>query len=306
MSQFYRKQTPDIDDVVMFHVVDKNEFGYQGTLPEYQDMEAVADFSELFRKRLDKKHIFNINQNVPLLVKNIDKTTGMVELSKKRLDLGVIQFMNHKFENCCYVNKLVNEIFAIYQFQVKNPTLTLNQFMDYLVWKHYDVIDESDHNATQGIQPMYENMFSNVLKDVVHYDILSDFLEKNQAIDITKHMYPRISRTNMVLETTVELLVTQENGCDIIRDLFSGFDSLLDTGYTVTVISESPPKYVIRIEGPSEEIGSENMSIIKQQMMTKFSSLDGYNKLQFIGQTFAKTTNWDIHLLSQQDLQNLN
>ena len=100
INYFYNKKFPDIDEIVLVKVVKSDiNVGYYVELLEYNNIPAFINISEVSKRRVKslRKIICN-NKIIPLIVINIDKENGYIDLSKKSLYEGDLEKFYNGYE----------------------------------------------------------------------------------------------------------------------------------------------------------------------------------------------------------------
>jgi len=84
--RFYKKELPDVDEVVMCQVQQIAEMGAYVKLLEYDGAEGMILLSELSRRRIRSiQKLIRVGRNEVVVVLRVDKEKGYIDLSKRRV-----------------------------------------------------------------------------------------------------------------------------------------------------------------------------------------------------------------------------
>jgi len=266
IKRYYRKEYPDIEDIVVVKITGNDEYGYSGDLIEYQNIKGFLLLSEIFKGRHVQKNIFKIGDIIAALVLNYNEKDKLAELSKKKLKNDEIEeaMNNHKIRN--NINKIINEIYVLHNnFYGGQNSIEIEQIMD-AIWDHYENEDEAPEKIYDNILSEPQLVLSNTLFEM-------DFIDST-LINIKN----RTIKNDVVLAIRINLVMMEDNAVEKIKTLLC-YDSTMFAnmkGYNVKIQVSSSPLYKITCSGPSYDQCVQILKSITQRIKDNAKQMNCY------------------------------
>ena len=302
--RFYKNEYPTVNDIVMVKVVDKNEYGYNVILLEYNNIPAFINLTELIKRRIKKKNVIKIDEVLPLYVIHVDENKKHINLSKNKLSLeDALQFSNnYKFR--LNLNKLGLEIYNLHKLYDLSSTLTPEDIMENTIWRtidnYYNDNNDNNDNNYNNQDVNYEKIYNYILRnlDILNTDILPiDFIEK-----VTENIKTRIIKKNMISETEIKLLVMSKEGVYAIKNLLDiKLEDKYINDFNVDIVTYGSSSYKIILYGTCDELAQE---IVDNILMNIKNNSQKYKSIFSIvsNNKIIKESDMDIKFLSTYDL----
>lgn len=295
INRFYKNEFPTNDDLVIVRVINENDYGYNVTLLEYNNIEGLLASSELVKKKYVKKHLLKIGDVLPLIVLKVDENKSTVDLSKKRVtDNDKIKMMS-KYKTCININRLLNECYIMhlkYCNENSNASVhSIENFMDSTIWKFYDDTDNK-----------YDLVYKNILENPKI--ILPEELFENEfVVKANNNIARRITKKNTIIENELSLMILEEGATSKIKEIFDTKNEISNDNYKIDIVMVSPPNYKIRIEGNCNNEANKILGILKQKIIDKtnqYSSIIKFGELKTISELA-----YEIKFLGDVDLDRI-
>ncbi|AYV76958.1 MAG: translation initiation factor eIF-2 alpha subunit [Barrevirus sp.] len=307
VKRFFKNDLPLANELVMVKVVrEEEEFGYYCDLLEYESLEGFLPLSELVKTKYAKKHILKPNQVLPMCINKVEKSTRIVNLTKKRVTNEESDAKKETFRICSDINRLINECFIMYQNSYPSikkeegeegeggegekelPTgLDIDSFMDQTVWPLYE---------------LYENDFLKIYQYILinPKSILPLTIFRN-PINILANITNRISFTNSVITLDLKLTVYSEDPINKIKNILDLKELLEENAnYKIRSLCLTSPLYRIRIEGDTDNFDTI-IDQIKEHIENKVKNNNKINLL-FLETKVEKKPDYKIKYLTDYTL----
>jgi len=222
--RMYKKEYPDIGDLVMCVINDINSINIQVSLLEYNNKQAMMLISNLSNKRIRSiSKLLYIGKKDVLQVINVNKEKDYIDLSKKSIQKEEIYKYKKQYKKDKTVHNIVKHV------AITNK-LPLEELLNKLNWPSY-------------------NMFKNLV-DNNEYN--NDELTPNIKNDLLKIIKYRFTEHIIKLQVDIELTCFNIRGIDAIKEaLKAGIN--LDKSINIRLISS--PLYSVTIETTNKEDG---------------------------------------------------
>ncbi|ARF11761.1 translation initiation factor eIF-2 alpha subunit [Klosneuvirus KNV1] len=293
IKRYYRKDFPEPEDIVMAQVVNKNEYGYNVSLLEYDNLTGFISLADLMNgKYLQKKYMLKDNEILSLAVKEADVAKKIVLLSRKNISEEEVSNTALRYKMCTCINRLMNEIYTMYlkfsDIHSSDIIHSINNVMDDTIWRLYT--EDSDYGY------IYMKILENP-KILLPSELFTDeFIEK-----ALKNINNRIIKQNMILELGITLLILEEDALNKIKDVLTFNIDEKDVRITTCVMS--PPTYKVKIECSDKGKGYRILEDIKNSIQEK--SKKYASKVKFDDSTLSSDISYDIKFLADYDLKRL-
>jgi len=293
IKRYYRKDFPEPEDIVMAQVVNKNEYGYNVSLLEYDNLTGFISLADLMNgKYLQKKYMLKDNEILSLAVKEADVAKKIVLLSRKNISEEEVSNTALRYKMCTCINRLMNEIYTMYlkfsDIHSSDIIHSINNVMDDTIWRLYT--EDSDYGY------IYMKILENP-KILLPSELFTDeFIEK-----ALKNINNRIIKQNMILELGITLLILEEDALNKIKDVLTFNIDEKDVRITTCVML--PPTYKVKIECSDKGKGYRILEDIKNSIQEK--SKKYASKVKFDDSTLSSDISYDIKFLADYDLKRL-
>lgn len=291
IKRFYKNELPNINDTVMVKISKEDEYGYYGSLLEYNNLEGFLSLSEIVKGKYIKKHLLKENQILPLVVIKVNNNK-QIDLSKKRSEKETEKYVLLKYKFCNNINKFMNECYVMYlkycDISSSDIIYSINDIMNETIWKLYE------ENLDYAI--ILRNILEDpklVLRETIFPD---DFI--NRMMD---NLNNRITKKNLVLEMNLTVLMFEENAILKIKEILD--QDLVSKECKVNVLIMSPPLYKIRIEESDKNNAFEKMEKIKNDI--KIKSQKYSCDLNFEEIKLMSDSSYEIKFLGDFDLEKI-
>ncbi|XP_071732535.1 eukaryotic translation initiation factor 2 subunit alpha homolog [Rutidosis leptorrhynchoides] len=129
--RMYEAKFPDVDMVVMVQVKSIGEMYAYVALLEYNDIEGMIQFSELSRLHIRSiNSLIKVGRMEPMMVLQVDKQKGYVNLSKRRVSEEDIQICKDRYNNSKHVHSIMRNV-------AKTMELDLEDLYIHVGWPLY-------------------------------------------------------------------------------------------------------------------------------------------------------------------------
>lgn len=295
IKRFYKRDFPEIDDIVIIKITKEDEYGYFCELLEYESIEGFLPLSELVKGRYVKKHLLKINDTLPLIIIKADKNKKTVDLSKKKINEIEQNDVMIKYKTCLNINRLVNEFYVMYlkycNITESDIMHSINDIMNSTIWQYYEVNEEPDYTI------IYNNILENP-KLILKNDLFEEkFIDK--ALNNVKN---RLLKKNMLLENEFHLLVNEDEAKEKIKEILN-INFPEETDYKLKILIIAPPNYKIKLEGPCKNEGNKILNNIKKNIIEKANKYA--SSIKFEEPKLLYDSTYEIKYLADFDLQRL-
>ncbi len=244
--RYYRECLPEIDSLIMVQVGSRSDYGFSVYLLEYNNQEGFLADTDLYQTRR-KKSTVKEGQCIPVMVVRINSDTNIVDVTNRRLHMDEVNTFKDDFLQRSRIYRFGCELIKLYHrfcdyHQIENDK-EAEEIMD-IMWRQYDI---HDHHSPKVLHTTYNSPDSLFEDDILPPEFVSD---------IIANINTRIIRHPASLDAEVEILVTDEDGLFVLRDILSIDEP---DGYNLKVYIQSPPVYSIKLEGPSEADGTQHL-----------------------------------------------
>jgi len=295
VKRYYKKDFPEMEDLIMAKVIEKTEYGYNVELLEYDNLNGFISLADLMNgKYLQKKYMLKENEIVPLIVKEANAAKKIVALSRKNISEEEVTNTALRYKTCTCINRLMNEFYTMYlkfsDIHSSEIIHSINEVMDDTVWKLYSDTNDEDYGF------IYMKILENPNILLPNELFTDEFIEK-----ALKNINNRIIKQNMILELGITLLVLEEDALNKIKDILTF--NIDDKDVIITTCVMSPPTYKVKIECPDKGKGYRVLEDIKNSILEK--SKKYATKVKFDDSTLASDITYDIKFLADFDLKRL-
>jgi len=295
IKRFYRKEFPEMDDIVIVRIVKQSDYGYNVSLLEYEDLEGFLALSELTKhKTLKRSQMLKSDEILPLIVKEANVAKKMVELSRRNIKDDEVSDTMIRYKTCTCINRLMNECYTMYlkycDISSSDMIHGINDVMDNTIWKLYEETEDMDYNM----------IYMKVLgcpEVLLPGDLFTqEFIDK-----ALKNINKRINKTNMILEMDINLSIMEEDALNKIKDILN--INLEEPNLSIKVFIVSPPLYRVRIESPDKKKGYDALENVKKTILEKINKWS--SMLKFDDAYISRDSSYDIKFLPDFDLKRL-
>lgn len=291
--RFYKHKFPSVDDIVMIKVLKENDYGFNVLLLEYDGIQGFINLSELYPhgNKKKKKKAIKENDVLPVVVLKVDEDKQYIDLSKKRLPKDNLDIFLTNYKIGTNLNKMGKEMCVIYNKINNSQNKEFEYIMENTIWRLFEELNEESSDK------IYNKILEN---PKLLFNETFDIIFINNCVD---NLNKRITKNNMILQVEIFLLVTSQDGIELIKELL-GINLDETSEFTLTIIIDSPPIYTIKLEGPEQQKGEnlllEILDIIKKKSENKEVDFSIKNQIKLI-----KPTSIEIKFLTDFELETL-
>lgn len=244
--RFYKERLPSLNSVVMTRVIDKNEYGYNVELIEYE-INGFIPFSELYRRKIKKKNVIREGEQVPLIVLSIDD--NVVNLSKNRVTEKESLEFSAEYRFASRISQIGNEIYRLYNKHFKDTNTTHETVCEHSIWRFYNQDDKPSQ-----IWTVILNSIDNVL---------DDFFTDDFKIIVAESLNNRIRKITAISESVLSIKILTHNAVDDIKCLLSVKNTIGDLQIRCTC----SPLYKLTLETDTSEQAEQELSRIVESII---------------------------------------
>jgi len=119
-SRYYKKQYPEVDDLVMVKVKAVEDMGAYVQLLEYNKIEGLIMTSELSRRRIRSiSKLIRVNKIEVAMVLRVDTNKGYIDLSKKRVSAEETNECSKIYNKSKAVNSILRHVAETTQTEIE-------------------------------------------------------------------------------------------------------------------------------------------------------------------------------------------
>ncbi|CAH6421458.1 Translation initiation factor eIF-2 alpha [uncultured virus] len=277
----------------MIKVLKENDYGFNVLLLEYDGIQGFINLSELYPhgNKKKKKKAIKENDVLPVVVLKVDEDKQYIDLSKKRLPKDNLDIFLTNYKIGTNLNKMGKEMCVIYNKINNSQNKEFEYIMENTIWRLFEELNEESSDK------IYNKILEN---PKLLFNETFDIIFINNCVD---NLNKRITKNNMILQVEIFLLVTSQDGIELIKELL-GINLDETSEFTLTIIIDSPPIYTIKLEGPEQQKGEnlllEILDIIKKKSENKEVDFSIKNQIKLI-----KPTSIEIKFLTDFELETL-
>jgi translation initiation factor 2 alpha subunit (eIF-2alpha) len=189
MVFIYNKRLPNVDEIVISKIDNINELGIDVSLVEYDNLKGYISYSEVSRKKkFNVNKILTVGKEVHLIVINVDKDKGFIDLSKRTINDEEITLFDEKYKIYIKLYNMFRHFFKrYYDYRSEYDNKELEDFLRNTLWKYqqskedkeiYELITNSDNNILL-INDNSEKVENNSLDLVKLKNVIDDYIKVN-------------------------------------------------------------------------------------------------------------------------------
>ena len=189
MVFIYNKRLPNVDEIVISKIDNINELGIDVSLVEYDNLKGYISYSEVSRKKkFNVNKILTVGKEVHLIVINVDKDKGFIDLSKRTINDEEITLFDEKYKIYIKLYNMFRHFFKrYYDYRSEYDNKELEDFLKNTLWKYqqskedkeiYELITNSDNNILL-INDNSEKVENNSLDLVKLKSVIDDYIKVN-------------------------------------------------------------------------------------------------------------------------------
>lgn len=249
--RFYKKDIPNINELLMVKIITKEDLGYSVLLLEYGNLKGFLPMTEIIKGKSRKKNLMKIGEQFTVSVSKIYDNT--IYVSKKRILDEEKQTMKIKYMYAKKINQIGKEIYYSYVNYCKINNLESPKIIDVMdksIWRLYDELVK-----TYNYPEIYEYILYNPSK------LVNDlFFENNFSLQFIENINDRIIEGNCRIMSEIILIVISSEGVNAIKNILNVDLNEKYKDYSLEILMISPPKYHIIVSGQNKEIGEKIMN----------------------------------------------
>ncbi|PKA64743.1 hypothetical protein AXF42_Ash020367 [Apostasia shenzhenica] len=109
--RMYEARYPEVDTAVMIQVKSIAEMGAYVSLLEYNNVEGMIPFNELFRRRIRSVNsLIRVGRQEPAMVVRVDRDKGYIDLSKRRVSEEDMHACEERFNKSKLVHSIMRHV----------------------------------------------------------------------------------------------------------------------------------------------------------------------------------------------------
>ena len=240
INYFYNNKYPLIDEIVLVKVVNSNlNLGYYVELLEYNNIPAFINISEVSKRKVKSLRKLICNDKIlPLLVLNVDKEKGFIDLSKKSLYDGDLDKFYEGYEyakKIKYIGDIICKIYLKYNKIINDTDNMCNLVLINSIWKLYKNKKKNNIN----FKKIYLECLNNI-KSIMNKDFFYE-----EFINIVEKIFKKlIIKNEAIIIKQIQIKTYEIDGVNLIKKILT-----LPKEYNnFKIIIESPPIYNIEVK----------------------------------------------------------
>ncbi len=238
--RFYKKELPNVDEIVMCNVEKIQEECIYVRLIEYDNIEGMVQLADASTRRKRKSVcLLKVNKKYPLLVVRIDEEKKYIDLSNKFLsdeDRDVATDRHHKYSFT--VKMLKSFISKINNNKYEKSLLT--HYADKTLWK---------------VEPRkcYEYIIENYIQQK-NFDLFDLTEEEKEIFRLSLEK----SLGDVLFKSQLNFMARNTN-FEGVHSLKNSFEKIKNE-FSLTTMINVAPNYYVQIESDSENLNLETLS----------------------------------------------
>ncbi|GAK63286.1 translation initiation factor eIF-2 alpha subunit [Moesziomyces antarcticus] len=233
--RFYKKELPDVDEVVMCQVQQIAEMGAYVKLLEYDGAEGMILLSELSRRRIRSiQKLIRVGRNEVVVVLRVDKEKGYIDLSKRRVSPEDVVKCEDQFTK----SKAVHSIMAHVAGKLGRE---VEELYDSIVFPLHDKYGHAFDAFKLAILDM-DKTFEGIQMD--------DEVRKELHANIARRMTPQPVK----IRADVEVTCFGYEGIDAVKKALRAGEAVSSEAIPIKIKLVAPPLYVL-ITNSTDKVG---------------------------------------------------
>lgn len=262
MVYYYKQKIPSIDDIVVAKVNKITNLGVEVSLTEYNNLSGFINFSEVSRKkRININKIITVGKEILLIVIQIDKNNGYIDLSKRSINDEEIKLFNEKNKQHIHLYNIFKYIFMKLNKIEKHDQINPDNIYDFMNYTLWNIQSELDNNIILE-QLLLKSSNSDIIKHI-DFNNLSYTIEQIKSI-IDEYIDTKLNRVKPSLNDSIKILSYGINGLNDIKEVLNcnNYEKLqiLFYDYEIKISYISSSLYSIDIQQKEFE-NSQNIDI---------------------------------------------
>lgn len=261
--RFYKKELPNVDEIVMCNVEKIQEQCIYVRLLEYDNIEGMVQLADASTRRKRKSVcLLKVNKKYPLLVIRVDEEKKYIDLSNKFLSDEDRELATNRHQKYSFTIKMLKSFISA-KNNNKYDMFLLNEYAEKTLWK---------------IEPRkcYEYIIENYIKQK-NFDLFD--LTDNEK-DIFRSTLER-SLGDILFKSQLNFMARSTNfkGVNSLKESFN----IIKENFNITTILEVSPNYYIQIESDNENSNLETLNKLEavlQKELLKNNCL--YKKIDIV------------------------
>lgn len=273
-ERFYKKDMPEIGDLVMVKVTQVNDTSAYVHLLEYNNMEGMIPYGELSRRRIRSigKHVRVGKMEVAQVIR-LDRTKGYIDLSKKQVTPAEHQVCEERFSKAKVVH-------GIMRHAASDLGIPFMDIQENVTWPLYTSHGHA-HNALKLAVANPEAVFAALNMPPVPAKLLNN-PEYKGARTLREHLELQIKHKLKAqaakIRADVNVTCYKREGIDAIRAVLrhGAAEGLKEPALPIQITISAPPLYVIRSHAENRDEGLKKLRDIIDSMRALMQEKGGH------------------------------
>lgn len=301
-ARFYKKEFPDVGDIVIVKIVESTEYGYSVHLLEYDNLEGFVTLAEMSRKyRHRTKRLANIGDIYPMTVIHTEKKKKIVNVSKKFIKPDDVTYENEIFNYKKFIHKIGIEAYYMYNdylTQHKELNIDLKQVLNNTTWNLTENIKQKEED-----NDFFKNLYYSILDDPSIIFTNSEYPEE-AITKMVDNFKSRVVSENIQMETMIKVLTLQ--GVDSLKQILNILQISVDCppSYKIDIDIASSPIYKLIVKGPNEKTCNEILNSLAKKVKKRVKDNQGIFSIHDPPRVIKKSPK-GFKFISEQDLNKL-
>ena len=261
--RFYKKEIPNIDEIVICHVERIQDYCIYVKLIEYNNIEGMVQLADAStRRKRRSKCLLKVNKKYPLLVIRVDESNNFIDLSNKFLSKEDKDSTNKRYNNYCYVIKIFKKFLST-KFSSKYDEDIFIEYANKTIWK---------------LQPKkcYEYIVQNYIDNNNFNEFDIDQIDKDILKNVLLELFGKI-----IFKSTFNFMARNTNfsGIKKLKEIFEN----IHKNHGITIRVEVVPKYYLMIESDKTQSNIDKINKLEpelEKMMLQNNCL--YKKIDIV------------------------
>lgn len=276
--RFYKKELPDVDEVVMCQVQQIAEMGAYVKLLEYDGAEGMILLSELSRRRIRSiQKLIRVGRNEVVVVLRVDKEKGYIDLSKRRVSPEDVIKCEEQFNK----SKAVHSIIAHVAGKLNRD---VEELYDAIVFPLHDKYGHAFDAFKLAILDM-DKTFEGIQMD--------DQVRKELQANIARRMTPQPVK----IRADVEVTCFGYEGIDAVKTALRAGEAVSTEQISIKIKLVAPPLYVLITNSTDKVGGIALMEQALEKIAESIRAAGGEINIKMKPKTVSETEDQELEQL---------
>lgn len=253
--RMYKKEYPEVDELVVVKVKNIAEMGAYCDLLEYNNIEGLILMSELSRRRIRSVNkLIRVGRQEIVLVLRVNKEKGYIDLSKRRVNIDDRGACEEKWNKAKAVHSIMRHVASKCKWEKKHSENPVEDLYLSFGWAMY-------HHP--GFKHGYDGFRLAVSDQKKFFEIFE--VPDEVKGELLENIQRRLAPTVCKLRADVELTCYAYQGINAIKAALKEADELDSKEFPLDIKLVAPPLYAITTQTMDKDGGVKKINqVIKR------------------------------------------